>query len=176
LLFQVAVDHFGASESSSWHPEFLLTLYILVILYIFGDNVHSSCVLRLTIFFSLSDESPVVDSIFTKLHARSLILCYARQVPAAATANNKLTYGQSSSSLIMAFGCWISTNKNRLKKSNNVDVCFRFWLIYVCTFSLAVFISVKHLPLPRPLWPWWAIFNQIENKSRYKASIYSNGT
>jgi hypothetical protein len=45
-----------------------LILYFLAILYIFGANVHSGCVLRLTKFFALYGESPVVYSIFTKLH------------------------------------------------------------------------------------------------------------
>jgi hypothetical protein len=43
-------------------------IYFLAILYNFGANVHSGCVLQLTKFFALSDESPVVYSIFTKLH------------------------------------------------------------------------------------------------------------
>jgi hypothetical protein len=38
------------------------------ILYIFGANVHSGCVLQLANVFTLSNESPVVSSIFTKLH------------------------------------------------------------------------------------------------------------
>jgi hypothetical protein len=49
-----------------------------------------------------------------------------------------------------------------MKKSSNVVVHFRFCLIYVCSFSRAVFISATQLPPLRPPWPWWAILANPE--------------
>jgi hypothetical protein len=94
----------------------------------------------------------------------SLIPRYGRQVPVA-TTNNKLTSSWSLLSLTMAFFHWFSTTK-QINKSGSVVVHFKFYLIYVCSFSRAVFISITQLLWPRLVpWPWWAIFNQILKQS-----------
>jgi hypothetical protein len=62
----VTVDHFGVSESSSWPPISSDSIFVGDSIVFLHQRTFWLC-LTTKCFFALSNESPVVNSIFTKL-------------------------------------------------------------------------------------------------------------